>query len=274
MLVIMYYHPRMLLTNGMNEIVFRKNKESAERFHQSLASDDGRSALQYLHSRKISSDVISKFKLGWCPMNDPNVYMRGRITIPLRNTYGGILAFAGRIPTVQEGKCIVSIYDGEVIQEEQEDGKKIKHKLVWWHEPLAKRNYLYGFDQTFYDIRKENAAIVVEGEFDLWACYQGGLKNVVGILGSAFTHYQIGKLLGLCDNVIMLLDADEGGNKGWNLALENYEKAQGSYSFFNIDRMTLPDGYDPFSFIDEYGIDPLKQSYNHIVKSYEERVPF
>ena len=258
----------------MNPLILKKNIESANRFHNSLASNDGEAALKYLYSRKISYEIISKFKLGWCPLNDPNVYMRGRITVPLKNTYGEILAFAGRIPTIKENDRILSLYDGEVIQYKR-DGKNIRNKVVWWHEPLAKRNFLYGIDKSWKYIQEENSVIVVEGEFDLWACYQNGMRNVVSILGSAFTIYHIGKLLGLCDNIIIMLDSDPGGNTGWDRALEIYQKTvKRSYFHFNFYRMMLPENYDPFLFIYEYGISPLKQSYSHIVRSYSERVPF
>lgn len=255
----------------MNQLSLERRDENLNRFHVALASDDGKAALSYLKSRGISSEVIFKFKLGWCGRFDPNIYMRGRITVPLKTIYGETLCFAGRIPTIQHSDgTIVSAYDGELV-ECVSDGKKRRNKLTWWHEPLAKRNFLYGLDQSWKYIRKENAVIVVEGEFDLWACYQAGLKNVVGILGSAFTVYHLGKLLGLCNNVIMMLDGDNGGETGWQKSFELYCKfKQGSYLDFNVNRIMLPQGHDPFSFIKEYGISPIIQSYNKIKKNHME----
>lgn len=257
----------------MNYSKIEINKKNLDRFQKSLSSQEGKVALKYLSSRNISGEIIFKFQLGWGVFDDPNVYMRDRITVPLNNIYGETLAFAGRIPTLKIDDKIISMTNGEVVEFLDNDGKRMKNKLTWWHEPLAKRNFLYGLDQTWEHIREENAVVVVEGEFDLWACYQNGIKNVVAILGSSFTLYQIGKLLSFCDNIIMMLDSDHGGNSGWERSLAIYEKyKEMSFKNFNLDRLILPDKYDPFLFINEYGSSPLKQSYNKIISTYCDRI--
>lgn len=263
----------------------QKNQDTQARFQQNLASQDGESALKYLKGRGITGDVISSFGIGWCGLNDENVYLRGRLTVPLRNIYGEVLAFAGRIPTYKdEKKNVYSMHTGELVQyvEEATDEKTgeikektIKNKLIWWHEPLAKRNFLYGLDQTWEEINKKNSVVIVEGEFDLYACWQAGIKNIVALLGSAFTLYQMRLLLTFCDNIVMLLDADDGGKSGWERSLEMYNRSKKpAYSYFNLDRIQLPQTYDPAKFIYDNGSEEIVKAYRQVSESYKERVPF
>lgn len=264
------------------EKIIERNRGVQQRFYSALAGPDGKSALKYLKSRNILPETISEFGLGWCSLNDQNVYLRGRLTVPLNNINGETLGFAGRIPTFKKDKNIYSMYNGEIIQhsqeETQEDGTKtdrvIKNKLVWWHEPIPKRNYLYGIEKTWEYILEENCAVVVEGEFDLYACYQSGIKNVVALLGSAFTIFQLRLLLNFCENIVMLLDADNGGQQGWNRTIEMYNKVKNrTYSCFNLERMVLPEGYDPFEYVNEFGGNYLFDTYKKVSVNFKEQIP-
>ena len=55
-------------------------------------------------------------------------------------------------------------------------------------------------------------AVVVEGEIDAIASWQGGVKNVVAIKGSALTAKQVELLRRICDTVILALDTDVAGD--------------------------------------------------------------
>lgn len=254
--------------------VLDENFKDCERFHRYLASDDGRAAVKYLKTRKISPEIISKFKLGWCPIDDPKFNLRGRITVPLKNIYGEILAFAGRVPTYNNGSDVCSLYNNKII-EYVKDGKSVKKEVKWWHESFPKRNYLYGLDITWKNIYKEDVAVIVEGECDFWSCYQNGLKNVVALLGTNFTLFHIRKLLSLCENLILMLDGDDAGVSCWNKTLEKYDDLrERAFSYFNLDRIHLPDGHDPNSLINEFGIDSIIESYEKILEDYNNRPPF
>ena len=251
-----------------------ENFKDCERFHKLLSMNDGKAALKYLKIRKISPEIISKFKIGWCPVDDPKIHLRGRITVPLKNMYGEILAFAGRIPTYNNGGDVCSLYNNKII-EYIKDGKKVRNEIKWWHESFPKRNYLYGLSETWKNIYEKNVVVIVEGECDFWACYQNGIKNIVALLGTNFTLFHIRKLLSLCENIILMMDGDDAGNSSWNKSLEKYnELKEVSFNYFNLDRIQLPDGHDPSSFISEFGIDSIIDSYEKILKDYNERPPF
>jgi DNA primase len=76
-----------------------------------------------------------------------------------------------------------------------------------------KRSLLYGFPQVAEAMRKERAALVVEGYTDVLMLYQSGIKNAVATLGTAMTEQHLKTLSGKVDTVYLLFDPDEAGEK-------------------------------------------------------------
>ena len=79
-------------------------------------------------------------------------------------------------------------------------------------EIYHKSELLYGLDITRAEIKMVGWAVVVEGEIDAIASWQGGVKNVVAIKGSALTAKQVELLRRICDTVILALDTDVAGD--------------------------------------------------------------
>lgn len=233
-----------------------------ERYHSGLLGLDGIAALYYVNSiRKINQETINEYKIGWCNTKDINYSLRGRLTVPLIDLYGNITAFAGRIPTFKKDNKIYSLYNEDVIKHIEEGNKIIKNIPVWWHEgSLPKKNFLYGLYNNYKEIYEKNYVVVVEGEFDLWSCWQHGIKNVVALLGSSFTFYQISLLIRFCNNIVLMTDGDAAGQICSEKAIKSYSK----YDDINIDSVCLPVDYDPFTFIESFGISPILDSINTI----------
>ena len=108
---------------------------------------------------------------------------------------------------------------------------------------LDKSTYLYGLNIAKEYIIKTRTAILVEGPPDVWACHSCGYKNSVAIFGCDLSDYQLILLETIgCDNIVILTDNDEAGNKAAEKILKkcgrrfNYfrpeylEKDPGSYS--------------------------------------------
>lgn len=223
------------------------------RFIDLLFSSEGQKAYSYLKSRNISDELIRKLDLGWCPLNDDYYSLRGRFTVPLKDIAGKTLAFAGRVPTFknEEGQNI-SLYT------------QSQSMLNWWHEGfpyLNKSNYLYGLNNAYKDIYDKEFAIIVEGEFDLWALMQNNIHNVICVLGSALTIYQVSMLRKFCNKIIVLFDGDTAGEKGWGLVKDRYI---GKFDM-NFFQLKLPYQYDPCSFVEEYGAEPIKNSVRELL---------
>ena len=94
----------------------------------------------------------------------------------------------------------------------QESGVSAKYINTPETEIYHKSELLYGLDITRAEIKMVGWAVVVEGEIDAIASWQGGVKNVVAIKGSALTAKQVELLRRICDTVILALDTDVAGD--------------------------------------------------------------
>ena len=111
-----------------------------------------------------------------------------------------------------------------------------------------KSKVLYGIHETGKHIRAQDQAVVVEGYMDAIALYAAGIKNVVAILGTAFTLDHAKVLKRHSTNVIMLLDGDAAGfnaaAKSLPILLEAGLMPKG---------LLLPEKMDPDDFVKAFG---------------------
>jgi DNA primase len=114
-----------------------------------------------------------------------------------------------------------------------------------------KSEHLYGLNITYPFCIKEKRAFVVEGNVDTLQMYEKGIKNVTGMLGSAFSVVQLGLLLGFVNHVTFVPDGDMAGlnfmEKTKNTLLKRYKDVPMSFSF-----LMLPTGFDPDSYLKKY----------------------
>lgn len=110
--------------------------------------------------------------------------MSGRVTIPIHNGQGEVVAYVGRAV----------------------DGRMPKYKLPGgFHKALE----LYNLHRAIATSRK--TAIVVEGYFDCLRVHQAGLPCVVALMGSSLSPTQERILTERFERVILMLDGDEAG---------------------------------------------------------------
>lgn len=187
--------------------------------HQTVAED--REVYSYLrNSRKLTDDTIAKFKLGAFPKNpliltkwlkgidawdlvlagvlqhqDGKNYSKfsyNRVIIPIYDAYGRPIAITGRT-LLDKDEC-------KSLRVNKYDGTK-----------FSKGSCLFGLNVVKKDIRKNNAVLVVEGNFDVISAYQSGIKGVVGAGGSWLTKKQIRILSRYTNRIFLCLDNDEAG---------------------------------------------------------------
>jgi DNA primase len=70
---------------------------------------------------------------------------------------------------------------------------------------------LYGLNLAKQEIKKKNLAVVVEGNMDVIASHQAGVKNVVGSSGTSFTGEQLTLLKRFTDKLVLSFDNDSAG---------------------------------------------------------------
>jgi DNA primase len=108
----------------------------------------------------------------------------------------------------------------------------------------VKGSHVFGLWQARHAIRRQEQAIVVEGNFDVVSLHARGFENVVAPLGTAFTVDQA-KLVGRhAVRVTLLFDADAAGRKA-------ARAAEGPCDQAGLDAKVaiLPDRSDPDAFV-------------------------
>lgn len=210
----------------------------------------GKSALSYVTERGLKPDLMTRFVLGYAPMQADGLisylmkkkkipaqiiesaglgYQRGnrmvdrfhdRLMFPLSDHRGRVVGFSGRLLDAK--------------------AKEAKYINTPETDLYHKRQLLYGYHQNLNAIRKEEAALVVEGEFDMLSSVQAHVDHVVAIKGSALTVDMLRVLSRAAKTVILALDNDKAGLAATERAIEAAQS-------FPINMRVLPlvDGKDP-----------------------------
>ncbi len=134
---------------------------------------------------QISKEMLEKFGFGH---SDP---FSGRVIIPIKDDYGRVIAFGGRV-----------VGDGVPKYLNSQDTLMFK-----------KTSTLFMLDSAKEYIKEIDYVIICEGYFDALAFHRAGIKNAVATLGTALTKSHIYKLKKYTNNVILAFDSDSAGIK-------------------------------------------------------------
>ncbi len=159
---------------------------------------------------------------------------RGRTIFPIFSPNGRVIAFGGRVMN--------------------KDEKAAKYINSPESKIYSKRKTLYGLYHSKEEIRRQDKAILVEGYMDVISLFQNGVKNVVASSGTALTEEQVQLLSRFTKNIIVLFDADPAGQKAATRSIEILLKAG-----FDVKLITLPNGEDPDSFINNFGTEEFEK---------------
>ena len=153
---------------------------------------EAENARRYLEDRRIQLSTIEEFRLGYAPPRGFSGFVgaAGRLDLDRRILdAAGLLSprggerFAGRITfPISDRRGRIVGFGARTLGDAQP-----KYLNSPETEIFNKRDLLYGFPQVSEAIRKERAALVVEGYTDVLMLYQSGIKNAVATLGTATT---------------------------------------------------------------------------------------
>jgi len=247
---------------GLRQRLLGLHAEAAGWFHQNLlTSPAGRVARDYLKSRGINGEIARSWQLGYAPDSwdalllflrerkfsqeeifrsglasskeegdSENLYcrFRDRVMFPIRNDYGEVVAFSGR-----------------VLDPEAKTAKYVNSPET----PLfTKGKVLYGLDKTKRDLIDKKEAIVCEGQLDLISTFEAGVRNVIAAQGTAFTSDQARLLGRFVETVLLCFDSDNAGQQAASRSLPAL-LGQG----LAVKVVELPKGEDPDSLIRRSG---------------------
>jgi DNA primase len=220
----------------MRERLLEINHLASEYYHYLLVEHKlGKNALQYLMKRGIRKASMRTFKLGYSPneweglqgflvkkkgYRPQELEMAGLVIKGKRGYYD---RFRNRVMfSLFDHRGRVVGFAGRVFEEEAREAKYVNTPETSLYH---KSEVLYGLETTKEQIKKADKAVVVEGELDVISSYQAGVKNVVGIKGSALTEGQVELLKRFGENVALALDADVAGDKAARRGIELAEQA-------------------------------------------------
>lgn len=168
----------------------------------------GKSARDYLKARNILPSTAKYWQLGYSPNGFvPECYkeeqdkfkfwekMNGRITIPVYDQNGDMIAISGRAID-----------------------KNMKPKYMHYQFPT--RKILFGLFQNEKEILKHNMIIFTEGQFDVISAWQHGFRVCGCTFGAHFSSDQLATSSRYTDRVNILYDDDKAGSDGANNSLE------------------------------------------------------
>lgn len=198
------------------EITF--NEEVSKLYTSNLLNlSSNHKVWQYLKKREINRELVEEFELGFATgqeiqkviednlfdkdiakntgllINGDKEFFYNRLIIPIRNNVGELVGFAGR--------------------QIEEETNAPKYLNTPENKFFKKSKILYRYYKNKKFIKENDFVILVEGYFDVISMYKLGFKNVVGILGSAFTKDHALELLKATNKVVTMYDMDESGRK-------------------------------------------------------------
>jgi len=253
---------------SQRENLLAVNRQAMEFFRkQLLGAASGKRAMEYLKKRGINKEIFDNFNLGYAPQGWDNLlsfFIKKNISLDLVEKAGLIVprkeksGFYDRF----RDRLIFPIFDlnmqaigfgGRVMDD------SIPKYLNSPETPVYnKSRSLYGLHLAKMKCRENERVYIVEGYFDLLALHQHGLQNSVATLGTSLTpeHVQILKgFVGKDGKIILVFDSDDAGIKAVQRSIGIFMRME-----VNARIIVLPEGYDPDSYLFEFGYESFLDS--------------
>ncbi len=226
-------------------------------------SEEARHAREYLEQRGLGEETLRSFRVGYSPSAWDRVLMgsrragfsekelyetglaqrakqdgrlydrfRGRIMFPLADVRGRVLGFGARAMRDEQGPKYLNTSDNEV-----------------YH----KGRHLYGADLARAQATRAGEAVLCEGYTDVIALHQAGMRNAVGLMGTALTTEQVGELARMASRVLLALDADGAGQEAMLRASRLAMKRK-----LELRVVAMPEGTDPAELVQREGVGAME----------------
>jgi len=242
----------VLLKKEISEL----NREAARFYHNTLQSDTGAIAREYLKNRQISEKIIRHFGLGYAPTEWDSLYkavqhrgfspeairqsglftanksggffdkFRNRLMFPIFNITGSVIAFGGRLIDKSEGPKYINSPETPV---------------------YTKGRHLYALN--FAKAVQSKQIFVVEGYMDVIAMHQAGFSNTVASLGTALTENQARMLKKYAEELVICYDSDTAGQAATLRGLDILKNIG-----CTVKVLTITEAKDPDEFIRNNGV--------------------
>jgi DNA primase len=252
---------------------------AAAEYHRCLLeSPSAEAARHYLGERRLEGDTVRRFELGYAPASGDWLAMRAsaagkstdmlekvgllgpraegrghydrfrdRVMFPIRDPGGRTLGFGGRIlPSSPYADRAPKYYNSA-------------DSILF-----SKSELLYGIDQARQAAATAGYLAVVEGYTDVLMAHQMGVSQVVSTMGTALNARHVKQLKKWVPRVVLVFDADAGGDTGVDRALEIFVSQE-----VDLAVASLPAGMDPCDLLVARGPDAFREALAGAVNALE-----
>ncbi|HEY1064009.1 MAG TPA: DNA primase [Candidatus Saccharimonadales bacterium] len=206
------------------EYVFKKReftKETALEWRLGYSPNTGTALVDFLKTKKFTEQEMQQAGLTAKRYRGGVQDMfRGRLMIPLQDAQGKVIGFTARLLT---------------------DDKDAPKYINTPQTPLYdKSRHVYGLHLAKESIRKGGFVVIAEGNLDVIASHQAGVRQVVATAGTALTEPHLKALSRFTGDIRLSFDADKAGLNATERAIPIASKVKVSLSI-----ITIPSGKDP-----------------------------
>jgi len=219
---------------SQKERLYEVNSFAKEYYHYVLTKlPAGKRAMKYLIDRGVTQKVIETFKLGFAPATGSALvkYLLEKKKYTREDVLDAGLAFSGRSGLIDffRGRLLFPLIDhrdnvvgfaGRVLEADAPSKYINTRETLIYH----KGEHVFGLNITKDAIRRENQAIIVEGEFDVLSCFEHGIGNVIAVKGTALTENQVNLIARFAEKITFCFDDDKAGQEAIKRSLVVVEK--------------------------------------------------
>ena len=245
------------------ERLWALHKEAARFFHSQLYAPIGKDALSYAIGRGMTKSTLTKFGIGYAPdswdmlvkameakgytkqelidsglvtesKKNGNIFdrFRDRLMFPIIDIRGNIIGFGGRIMNNKDPNAAKYLNSPETLI-------------------FNKRKNLFGLN--YAKKSKLDYLILVEGYMDAIALHQYGFDCAVASLGTSLTEDHAVLISRYVEQVVLIYDGDEAGQRATRRAIPILEKAG-----IRVKVLQMKDAKDPDEYLKKFGADKFR----------------
>lgn len=205
------------------EYVFKKrqfSKETALEWRLGYSPNTGDALIKYLATKGFTPTEMKQAGVTAQRYQNPSDMFRGRLMIPLQDPQGRVIGFTARL-----------------LEDNPNAPKYINTPQTVLYD---KSRHVYGLHLAKEAIRKKKYVVITEGNLDVIASHQAGVREVVATAGTAMTEPNLKALGRFTGDIRLAYDADKAGMNATERAIPIASRVKVSLSI-----ITIPTGKDP-----------------------------
>jgi DNA primase len=219
----------------------REALQLAARYYQQVLIKTPEARDYVVKRRGLNRATIEEFTIGFAPEGQSTVVdvlkKRGFSQQELQdagltNRFGGDLFRSRMMVALSDGAGEVVGFTGRIIVDDPKAPKYLNTPQTLLFD---KSRHIFGLAQAKEAIRKENVAVVVEGNLDVVSSHQAGVKQVVATAGTAMTEQHLKTLSRLAERIKLSFDGDRAGLAATERAIDIAQRVG-----VEVEVVTLP----------------------------------